>query len=127
MEQEKTQEKFQAIDQEFVVRLFNEFYYEGYKVKYRLVAYDESSLVKLTVKGKAFIHNGIAVASFEEKEGYCSIEPKHLEYPPFHLCYNVKKGYSCNIIQLTEKEAENYSGYCEFDEDDVCRWCGDSR
>jgi hypothetical protein len=127
MEQEETQEKPQAVNQEFIVELFNAFYRKGYIVKYRTIADDESSTIKLTVKSEAFIQNGIPVASFEEKEGYCSIEPEYLEYPPFHICYrNVKKGCSYNIIQLTEKEAEDYSGDCWFDDDDdICRWCGD--
>jgi len=127
MEQEETQEKSPMLGPEFFVRMFNGFYRKGYIVKYRTIANDESSLVKLTVKSEAFIHNGIPVASFEEKEGYCSIEPEYLEYPPFHICYrNVKKGYSYNIIPLTAKQEEIYLGDCWFDDDDdICRWCGD--
>ena len=110
---------------EVVLKLFNAFYCEGCKVKYLLIANDESSIVELTIKGRAFItHHDIPVVFFEEKSGYYSIEPKHLIYPPFHLCY--KRSDIPEIVALSDDDAENYSGRCEYnDENNVCNYCGD--
>lgn len=107
-----------------ILKAFNTFYCEGCKVKYRLIADDESSIVELTIKGKAFITNhNIPAVFFEEKTGYYSIEPKHLIYPPFHLCYELSD--IPEIVALSDNDAENYLGRCEYDdENNVCRYCG---
>lgn len=109
---------------ELTLKIFNAFFCEGSKVQYRLWADDDSTLMEMTVRGEAFItHHDIPAVFFKEKTGYFSIEPQHLVYPPFHLCFFENEEVP-EVVALSEKDTQNYSGVCEFDDDHGrCRYC----
>lgn len=68
-----------AIRTDLIVTEFNKKHPVGSSVYWRAMAVESSSYRKMTVKSEAFNSHGTSVVFFEEKSGFCSIEPQFLE------------------------------------------------
>ncbi len=61
-----------------IVKQFNENYKVGEKLLWKPIASFGFTPIEVTLKQEAFLNHGIPVAFFNERSGFCSIEPQHL-------------------------------------------------
>jgi len=65
---------------EKMVAKFNRLYPVGDGVYWRSYVSDAAPYKYMTVKTPAFVANGQPVVFFQERSGYCSIEPEFVKY-----------------------------------------------
>lgn len=63
-----------------LVERFNKRFPIGAKVQWRSIGKDDVPFEEVTVKSAAFDSHGQAVVFFEERSGYCSIDPRFVNY-----------------------------------------------
>ncbi len=61
-----------------IVKQFNKDYEVGDKLLWKPVASFGFTPIEVTLKQEAFLSYGTPVAFFNERNGFCSIEPQHL-------------------------------------------------
>lgn len=76
---EKKEDLIDKVRIKRIVEVFNKYYPVGSLVQWKPTTRSEA--IEVTVKHPAYPHYGQAVAFFEERSGFCSIEPQFLESP----------------------------------------------